>query len=98
MASPPPRRTLGSRLFGSGARGAAAVASATGIDAAVEVAAEEAIVRRRPSVAVERALDRLLQGPLLEEAVARALLEVAVERAVMEALDRCLADRARVLL
>jgi len=94
MASPPPRRTLGSRLFGSGARGAAAVASATGIDAAVEVAAEEAIVRAVQSVAVERALDRLLQGPLLEEAVARALESPAVERAVMEALDSGLLDRA----
>jgi uncharacterized RDD family membrane protein YckC len=63
------------------------VAGATGLDAAAEAVAEEAIVRALESAAVERALQRLLEGPLLEEAVAKALASPAVERSWQRLLD-----------
>ena len=60
---------LSARLLGVGVRGAGIVTKATGIDKAVEVAAEEAIVAAVESEAVERAMARVLQGPIVEEAV-----------------------------
>ncbi|HZA89722.1 MAG TPA: RDD family protein [Solirubrobacterales bacterium] len=68
-------------MFGRGARGAGRVAEATGLDRAVEQAAEEAIVRAVESEAVERAVARMLEGPALDEAVKRALESPAVEQA-----------------
>ena len=53
----------------SGARAAERVARATRIDDAVEVVAEETIVRAVESEAVERAIRRVLAGPLVEDAV-----------------------------
>jgi uncharacterized RDD family membrane protein YckC len=83
---------LPARLLGGSARGARRVAEATGIDRAVEVATEEAIVRAVESPAVERALVRVLQGPAVEEAMKGALDSPAVERALVDALDSELVD------
>src|SRR5690349_13046097 len=92
--SPPPRRTsFAARLLGGGARGAQAVAEATGIDSALDLATEEAIVRALESPAVERALVRVLEGPAVEEAVERLLASPAVERAAINALDSPLVDK-----
>jgi uncharacterized RDD family membrane protein YckC len=83
---------LAARLLGAGARGAGAVGRATGIDKAVEIATEEAIVSAVESEAVERALARVLQGPVVDEAVQNALQSAAVKKALIEALDSELVD------
>ncbi len=83
---------LSARLLGVGVRGAQAVSKATGIDRAVEVAAEEAIVAAVESEAVERAMARVLQGPIVEEAVQGALESDAVKKALLEAMDSELVD------
>lgn len=80
------------RLLGAGVRGARSVGKAAGIDRAVEVAAEEAMVAAVESEAVERALTRVLQGPLVEEAVNGALESEAVKRALIDALDSEMVD------
>jgi uncharacterized RDD family membrane protein YckC len=83
----PPGRPLplSVRLLGAGVRGARSVGKAAGIDRAVEAAAEEAMVAAVESEAVERALTRVLQGPLVEEAVHGALESDAVKRALIDA-------------
>jgi uncharacterized RDD family membrane protein YckC len=83
---------LAARLLGAGARGAGAVGRATGIDKAVEIAAEEAIVSAVESEAVERAIARVLEGPVIEEAVQGALDSTAVKKAIVETLDSELVD------
>ncbi|MBS1678051.1 MAG: RDD family protein [Actinobacteria bacterium] len=83
---------LAARLLGAGARGAGAVGRATGIDKAVEMAAEEAIVSAVESEAVERAIARVLEGPVIEEAVQGALDSEAVKKAILETLDSELVD------
>lgn len=83
---------LAARLLGAGARGAGAVGRATGIDKAVEMAAEEAIVSAVESEAVERAIARVLEGPVIEEAVQGALDSAAVKKAILETLDSELVD------
>jgi uncharacterized RDD family membrane protein YckC len=83
---------LGARLLGVGVQGAKAVGKATGIDRAVEVAAEEAIVAALESEAVERAMARVVRGPIVEEAVQGALESDAVKRALLEAMDSELVD------
>jgi uncharacterized RDD family membrane protein YckC len=83
---------LSARLLGVGVRGARTVSKATGIDRAVEVAAEEAIVAAVESEAVERAMARVLQGPIVEDAVQGALQSDAVKRALLEAMDSDLVD------
>ncbi|MFN8216836.1 MAG: RDD family protein [Solirubrobacterales bacterium] len=83
---------LSARLLGVGVRGARSVGKATGIDKAVEVAAEEAIVTAVESEAVERAIARVLEGPIVEEAVQGALQSEAVKRAILEAMDSELVD------
>src|SRR5260221_3885133 len=83
---------LSARLGGGGVRGARTVRRAAGIDRAVEVAAEEAIVAAVESEAVERAMARVLQGPIVEEAVQEALESEAVKRALLEAMDSELVD------
>ena len=83
---------LAARLLGAGARGAGAVGRATGIDKAVEMAAEEAIVSAVESEAVERAIARVLEGPVIEEAVQGALDSAAVKKAIVETLDSELVD------
>jgi uncharacterized RDD family membrane protein YckC len=86
------RLPLSARLLGVGARGARSVGRATGIDRAVEVAAEEAIVAAIESEAVERAMARVLKGPVVEDAVQGALESDAVKRALLEAMDSELVD------
>jgi uncharacterized RDD family membrane protein YckC len=83
---------LSVRLLGAGVRGARSVGKATGIDRAVESAAEEAMVAAVESEAVERALTRVLQGPLVEDAVHGALDSDAVRRALVDALDSEMVD------
>jgi uncharacterized RDD family membrane protein YckC len=83
---------LSVRMLGAGVRGARSVTRATGIDRAIEAAAEEAMVAAVESEAVERALVRVLQGPLVEETVQGALESEAVKRALIEALDSELID------
>jgi uncharacterized RDD family membrane protein YckC len=83
---------LSVRLLGAGVRGARSVGKATGIDRAVEVAAEEAMVAAVESEAVERALVRVLQGPLVEEAARGALGSETVKSALIEALDSEMVD------
>jgi uncharacterized RDD family membrane protein YckC len=83
---------LSVRLLGAGVRGARSVGKAAGIDRAVEAAAEEAMVAAVESEAVERALTRVLRGPLVEEAVHGALESEAVKRALIDALDSEMVD------
>jgi uncharacterized RDD family membrane protein YckC len=83
---------LSARLLGVGVRGARGVGRVTGIDVAVERAAEEAIVAALESEAVEKAMARVLQGPVVEEAVQGALESEAVKTAVLEAMDSELVD------
>jgi uncharacterized RDD family membrane protein YckC len=94
MADPPkPRPSLATRLLGGGARGARAVAEATGIDNTLEVATEEAIVSALESEAVERALIRVLEGPATESAIRGVLASPAFERALTDAIDSKLVDK-----
>jgi uncharacterized RDD family membrane protein YckC len=79
-------------MLGAGMRGARTVGKAAGIDQAVQVAAEEAMVAAVESEAVERALVRVLQGPLVEDAVHGALESEAVKGALVEALDSEMVD------
>jgi uncharacterized RDD family membrane protein YckC len=90
---PDRKRSLPSLVVRSGARTAERFARATRIDDAVEVVAEETIVRAVESEAVERAFDRILAGPLVEDAVERALSSANVERALRQALDSEMVDR-----
>jgi uncharacterized RDD family membrane protein YckC len=83
---------LSVRLLGAGVRGARSVGRATGVDRAVQAAAEEAMVAAVESDAVERALVRVLQGPLVEEAVNGAIESDAVKRALIDALDSEMVD------
>lgn len=83
---------LSARLLGVGVRGARTVGRATGLDRAMEIAAEEAIVAAVESEAVERALTRVLQGPVVEDAVNEALESETVKRALLEAMDSELVD------
>jgi uncharacterized RDD family membrane protein YckC len=83
---------LSVRLLGAGVRSARSVGKATGLDQAIEAAAEEAMVAAVESEAVERAIARVLNGPLVEEAMNNALESDAVKRALIEALDSELVD------
>jgi uncharacterized RDD family membrane protein YckC len=87
------RPALPARLLGIGARGAERVASATGMDDALESATEEAIVRALESPAVERAIVRVLESDAAQDALERTLASPAVERAAVEVLDSELVDR-----
>jgi uncharacterized RDD family membrane protein YckC len=91
-ASPNGRTPIPARLLGVGVRGARTVTKATGIDRAVEVAAEEAIVAAVESKAVERAMARVLEGPVVQEAVDGALESERVKQALLEAMDSELVD------
>jgi uncharacterized RDD family membrane protein YckC len=93
MAEVPPRNNpLSVRLLGAGVRRARTVTKATGIDRAVEAAAEEAMVAAVESEAVERALARVLQGPVVENSVQNALDSETVKKALVEALDSEMVD------
>src|SRR3954452_22174533 len=86
------RSPISARLLGVGVRGARTVSKATGIDRAVEAAAEEAIVAAVESGAVERAMARVVEGPVVAEAVQGALERDTVKQAVLEAMDSELVD------
>ncbi len=86
-AGPPRRPGLPARLLGASARAGDRIASATGIDQAVEGATEEAIVRALESPAVERAIVRVLESDAAQESFERMLSSPAVERAAARALD-----------
>jgi uncharacterized RDD family membrane protein YckC len=83
---------LSVRLIAAGVRGARDVGKATGIDQAIEAAAEEAMVAAVESEAVERAIARVLKGPVVEEAMNSALESDAVKNALVDALDSELVD------
>ena len=83
---------LSVRLLEAGVRGARGVGKAAGIDRAVESAAEEAMVAAIESEAVERAIARVLNGPVVEGAVKSALESEAVKRALIEAIDSEMVD------
>jgi uncharacterized RDD family membrane protein YckC len=68
------------------------MASATGIDDAVERSTEEAIVRALESPAVERAIIRVLESDEAQAALERTLSSPAVERAAVRVLDSELVD------
>lgn len=93
---PGPRRSRSpaARVLGVGARGAERLAGATGVDQAIEDAAEEAIVRALRSPAVERAIARVL---VEENAIGRAFEEALTSdqlvEAIVTALDSETADR-----
>ncbi len=93
MTDPPARRTPASRLLGAAARGTEAAARATGVDAALEDALEEAIVRALRSPAVERAVVRVIQQNAVQDAVARSLTSDEVADAIIKALDTEIADK-----
>jgi uncharacterized RDD family membrane protein YckC len=90
--SAPQSTPLSVRLLGAGVRSARSVTKAAGIDRAIETAAEEAMVAAVESEAVERAIARVLTGPVVEEAMNSALESDAVKRALIEALDSELVD------
>ena len=85
-SSPGPRRRnpLLARLVGAGTRtaigGAGRVAEATGIDRALEEAAEEAVVRALESPAAERALTRALQSAAVERSAVQVVDSAMLER------------------
>ena len=81
MSKPP--QPLSVRLLGAGVRSARSVGKATCIDQAIEVAAEEAMVAAVESEAVERAVARVLQGPVVEEAINSAVESETVKRALV---------------
>jgi uncharacterized RDD family membrane protein YckC len=83
---------LSMRLLGAGVRGARTVGKATGVERAVQSAAEEAMVAAVESEAVERALVRVLRGPMVEETVHNALESEPLKRALIEALDSEMVD------
>ncbi len=91
--TPRGRPPLPARLLGIGARGAERVASATGIDDALESATEETIVRALESPAVERAVVRVLESDAAQDALQRTLSSPAVERVAADVLDSELVDR-----
>jgi len=89
---PERRAQLPARLLGIGARGAERVASAAGIDEAVERTTEEALVRALESPAFERAIIRVLESEAAQRALERTLASPAVEQAAVKVLDSQLVD------
>jgi len=97
-SGPPERRSRArspaARVLEAGARGAELLAGATGVDKAIEDAAEEAIVRAMRSPAVERAIVRVIvEQNAVQSALEQALTSDEVAQAVVDALDSELADR-----
>lgn len=91
---PPRSRTPAARVLGAGARGAGRLAGATGVDRAIEDAAEEAIVRALRSPAVERAIVRVIvEQNAVQSALEQALTSDEVAAAIVRALDTQVADR-----
>lgn len=94
VEGPPRSRSPAARLLGAGARGAERLAGATGVDKAIEDAAEEAIVRAMRSPAVERAIARVIvEQNAVQSALEEALTSDEVAEAIVKALDTKVADR-----
>lgn len=83
------------RIVSGGSRGARRIAGVTGLDQAIE----DAIVRAVESETTERALARIINGPVVTQAVEEALASKRVEQAVIETVDSEMVDRvwARIL-
>lgn len=93
LERPPRSRSPASRVLGVGARGAQRLAGATGVDRALEDAAEEAIVRALRSPAVERAIVRVIvEQNAVQRALEEALTSEEVANAIVKALDTEVAD------
>jgi uncharacterized RDD family membrane protein YckC len=90
-----PRRTpaIASRVVGSGVRAGQRLAGATGMERALDVAAEEALVRALESPAIERALARLAEEGRLQQVLERIVAEADAEALVSRAIDSDAADR-----
>jgi uncharacterized RDD family membrane protein YckC len=73
---------LSARLLGVGVRGARTVTRATGIDRAVQIAAEEAIVAAVESEAVKRALLEAMDSELVDEVWRRLLASEEAQQLV----------------
>ena len=80
-------------MLRGGLRAGRAIAGATGVDRALDSAAEEAIVRALESPAVERAIVRLAEEGRLEEVIEAAAAGLDVEKMVKEAIESDAADR-----
>jgi uncharacterized RDD family membrane protein YckC len=96
MAEPPPRPeddAFATRVLGGVDRAGRRLAGATGVDRALDAAAEEAIVRALESPAVERAIVRLAEEGRLEEVITAAAAGLDVEKMVGEAIESDAADR-----
>ena len=94
LERPPRSRSPAARVLGAGARGAGRLAGATGVDRAIEDAAEEAIVRALRSPAVERAIVRVLvERNAVRRALDQALTNDELADAIVRALDTEVAER-----
>lgn len=100
MADPPTpserpgrRDDIATRVLGGGVRAGQRIAGATGVDQALDVAVEEAIVQAMESPAVERALVRLAEDGRLQTVLERAIASADVEDVVGRAIDSDEADR-----
>ena len=87
--------SLAERIVSGGSRSAGRIAGATGLDQVIE----DAIVRAVESETTERALARIINGPVVTQAVEEALASERVEEALLETVDSEMVDRvwARVL-
>lgn len=89
----PGREPIAGRVLAPGVRAGRALAGATGVDRAVDQAAEEAIVRALESPAFERALLRLAEDGKLQGVLERAVAQVEVEELVSRAISSEAADQ-----
>jgi uncharacterized RDD family membrane protein YckC len=80
-------------LLGVGARAGEAVAHATGVDAALDEAVEEAVVRALRSPGVERAIVRLVHQNAIQGALAEALTSDEIAAVIIDALESEAADK-----
>jgi uncharacterized RDD family membrane protein YckC len=80
-------------VLGGGVRASRALAGATGVDRALDAAAEEAIVRALESPAVERAIVRLAEEGRLAEVLETAAASLGTEELVSRAIESEAADR-----
>lgn len=94
-APPQANRSPAARVLSVGARGAERIASATGVDRALEEAIEAAIVRAVHSPAVERAMERALASDQVAEALVTALESAVIDRVWAELLA---SDKAQMLV
>ena len=91
----PQADSFAERIVSGGSKSASRLAEVTGLDQVIE----DAIVRAVESETTERALARIINGPIVTQAVEEALASERVEQAVIETVDSEMVDRvwARVL-